>query len=281
MSRDPEQTLDEALSLGDEGRWPEMAELLETALRDDPDDEYFLAWLGVAHHELGNDGVAYEYFRRAWEQEPLDPNILAMCGSGLALFDDPDAEAALRAAVLTGPDVLAARLQYGSYLAREGLFEGALEQLNAARELDPDDPVVHAELGSAYALKGDAAQAASALERSLDLAPDDQWTRILLGLVYVETEQLESAAEELLRAAAEVTEDGEAQLLAALAAAAVGWEDAAQDALARADYLPEPIDAELLAEVTERVDEGEEASREFLRETFAPGVLHDRLIQPI
>lgn len=281
MNMDPEETLDQALQLGDEGRWPEMADLLETALRDDPDDEYLLAWLGVAQHELGNDGVAYEYFRRAWEQEPLDPNILAMCGTGLALFDDPDAEAALRAAVLTGPDVLSARLQYGSYLAREGLFDNALEQLNAALALEPDDPVVHGELGTTYALKGDMRQAASEMERSLDLSPDDHWTRTLLGLVYVELGEMESAAEVLLRAAGEMPEDGELQLLAALAAAATGWEGAAQDALARADYVPEPIDAELLAEVTERIDEGEEASREFLRETFAPGALHDRLIQPI
>lgn len=281
MSKDPEETLDEALTLGDEGRWDEMADLLETGLRDDPDDEYFLAWLGVAHHELGNDGVAYDYFRRALAQEPLDPNILAMCGTGLAMFDDPDAEAALRAAVLTGPDVLSARLQYGSYLAREGLFDAALEQLNAAVALEPEDPAVRAELGTAFALKGHMQQAADEMGRSLEISPEDQWTRILLGLIYVELNQFEDAAEELLRAAPEVSEDGEAQLLAALAAAAVGWEGAAQDALARADYLPEPVEAELLSEITERISEGEEASREFLRDTFAPAVLHDRLIQPI
>jgi hypothetical protein len=58
--------------------------------------------------------------------------------AGLAAFDDPDAEPALRAAALSGPNVAIARLQYGAYLAREGMFEAAFENLQAARELDPE-----------------------------------------------------------------------------------------------------------------------------------------------
>ena len=84
--------LDEALSLGDQERWEEMADLLASALEIDPDEPYVLCWLGVAERELGNDGSAYEYFRRCVAQEPLDPQLLAVAGSGLAAFDDPEAE---------------------------------------------------------------------------------------------------------------------------------------------------------------------------------------------
>src|SRR5688572_32900594 len=101
---DIERTLNEALELGDEGRWPEMVQLLESALVEERDDPNLLCWLGVAHRELGQDGIAYDYFKRCWAEDPLDPQLLAMCGAGLAAFDDPDAEAALRAAVLSGPD---------------------------------------------------------------------------------------------------------------------------------------------------------------------------------
>src|SRR5687768_4331221 len=161
---DVSEYLNNALQLGEEERWEEMSELLTTALRELPDDPYILSWLGVAERELGRDGVAYEYFKRCWQEDPLDPELLAMVGSGLAAFDDPEAEAALRAAALTGPDVPIARLQYGAYLARNGMFDQALDNLRAAAELDRDDPAIQGELGIAYALKGDFATAATAME---------------------------------------------------------------------------------------------------------------------
>jgi protein O-GlcNAc transferase len=278
---DTEATLQQALSLGEEGRWQEMAEMLAETLRDEPDDPYLLGWLGVAERELGNDGAAYDCFRRCVAAEPLDPQLLALAGAGLAAFDDPDAEATLRAAALTGPDLAVTRLHYGAYLAREGLFGEALEQLQAAAELEPEDPVVHGELGIAYALKGDHASAASSMERALDLAEDDSWTRVLLGLVYAEQARVEDAAETLLRAATDRPEDAEAQLLAALAAAAAGWDDAAQDALARAEYAEEGFDAALRDEVDERLDAGADSARTFLRESIGPSILHDRLTQPL
>jgi tetratricopeptide (TPR) repeat protein len=276
-----EAVLAEALDLGEEERFEEMAQLLAAALRDEPDEPYLLGWLGVAERELGNDGAAYEYFKRCVAAEPLDPQLLAMAGAGLAAFDDPEAEATLRAAALTGPDLVITRLQYGAYLSREGMFVEALEQLEAAAAIDPDDPVVQGELGIAHALKGDHAAAADAMEQALLRAADDSWTRLLLGLVQAELERGEPAAESLIQAAEERPFDAEAQLLAALAAAAVGWDDAAHAALARAEYAEEGADAALLSEVDDRVVTGGDAARSFLRETIGPSVLHDRLVQPL
>jgi tetratricopeptide (TPR) repeat protein len=276
MSGVPE-ILNEALQLGEEERWPEMAEALTLALRDMPDDPYVLCWLGVAEREMGRDGVAYEYFKRAWQEEPLDPELLAMVGSGLAAFDDPEAEAALRAAALTGPDVPVARLQYGGFLARNGMFEQALHHLQAAAELDPEDPAVHGELGIAYALQNNFVAVSIALE----LAPDDSWTRVLLGFVQLETGEVEQAAEQLIRAAEERPEDAEAQVAAALAAAAAGWDDAAQTIIARVEYSAEQVDEEMLDEARDLIDEGGEPAMSFLTETVAPVALRERLTQPL
>jgi tetratricopeptide (TPR) repeat protein len=278
---DVNEILNEALQLGEEERWSEMAEALNTALRDLPDDPYILSWLGVAERELGRDGVAYEYFKRAWKEEPIDPELLAMVGAGLAAFDDPEAEAALRAAALSGPDVPIARLQYGAYLARNGLYDQALDNLRAAAELDPEDPTVHGEMGIAHALKGDFRAAASAMESALEIAPDDSWTRVLLGLVNLELDDMEQGAEQLIRAADERTDDPEAQVLAALAAAAAGWDDAALTTIARVEFSAESFDEELLDEARDRIDEGAEAAREFLTEDIAPLVLRERLSQPL
>lgn len=278
---DVEETLKQALELGEEQRFEEMAKLLAEALQDEPDEPYLLGWLAVAERELGNDGAAYDYFKRCVAAEPTDPRLLAMAGAGLAAFDDPEAEATLRAAALTGPDIALTRLQYGAYLSREGMFVEALEQLEAAATIEPDDPVVQGELGIAHALKGDLESAAASMEHALALADDDSWTRLLLGLVYHELGRAEESAEALLRSAEERPFDAEAQLVAALAAAAVDWEDAAQDALARADHAEEGVDAAVMAEVEERVAGGAEPAAAFLRETIGPSLLHDRLTQPL
>lgn len=276
---DIESTLEQALALGDEGRWDEMAQLLGDALQEEPEDPYLLGWLGVAEQELGNEGSAYEYFRRCLAQDPLDPNLLALAGSALAAFDDPEAEGALRAAALTGPEIPMARLQYGAYLAREGHFDEALDHLRAAVQLAPDDPVTHGELGTALALKGDLEAAAPEMETALDLAPDDSWTRLLLGLVYAELGRIEEAAEAIVQAAEEQEDDAEAQILAALAAAAVGWDDAAHDALARAEFAAAAADAAMIAEAEERIVAGRKAAKAMFLETLGPSSLRDRLAE--
>jgi Flp pilus assembly protein TadD len=280
---DSEVILDEALQLGDEGRWEEMASLLSRHILDNEDDEdpYLLCWLGVAEREMGNEGAAYDAFKRCIAAQPEDPYVLALAGSGLAAFDDPEAEPTLRAAALTAPDNAFTRLQYGAYLAREGMHTEALEHLKVAAALEPEDPIVQGELGIAHALAGDMSNASEALETALELAPDDSWTRTILGLIHVERGDMERAAEELLRAAEERPDDGEAQVLTALAAAAAGWDGPATDAIARAEFAAEGVDPTLLDEAREKTEEGPESARELLITTIGPSALHDRLHQPL
>lgn len=273
--------LNQAMALGEQERWEEMAELLAGSLDDSPDEPYFLCWLGVAEQELGNDGMAYEYFRRCIAQEPLDPHLLALAGSGLAMFDDPEAEAVLRAAALSAPELPIARLQYGAYLARHGLFDEAREHLRAAAELAPDDPAVHSEFACALALEDQFENAAGEMERALELAPEDAWSRLLLGLFYTELGQLEDGAEQLIQAAEEREDDAEAHILAALAAAAVGWEDAAHASITRAGYRAEGSDAAMASEAEERILSGSAAAEAMLLETIGPSVLRERLMQPL
>lgn len=278
---DVEAVLREALQLGEEGRWEEMAKLLDRALDDVEDDPFLLCWLGVAEGELGNDGAAYDAFRRCVDQDPSDPHVLALAGSGLAQFDDPEAETALRAAALSSPELPLARLNYGAFLSRAGMHEEALEQLEAARELTPDDPVVRAELGAAHVLRGEPVQGIDELEEALVLAPEDSWTRVLYGLVLVEADRPEHGAEELVRAAQERDYDAEAIILGALAAAAQGWDDAAEDLLARAEFVAEGADIKMIEEAESAIRTGPEAAARFLRTSLGPSALRERLQQPL
>ena len=143
---DRNQLLEQALALGEEGDWLGAAELLRDHLEDFAQDAGVLCWLGVAEQELGMGGVAYERFKHALSLGSDDPYVLATAGNGIAYFDDPEAENTLRTAALIAPDLPVTRLMYGTYLAREGFTDQAIEELTAARELDPDDPQIAYEL---------------------------------------------------------------------------------------------------------------------------------------
>ena len=270
---------DEAASLGEQDRWDMAYALVVDAVDTHGDDALLLCWAGLAAQRLGEEAEAFEWFRRALAQDPRDPFILAAAGNGLAALDDPAAAAALRTAALTAPGYAFARTAYGAYLSREGLFDDAVKELEAARGLAPDDASVHTELGIALLLGGRTAEGLDALEEALSFDAADAWLRSLVGLAMVEAGRMEEGAEQLHQAAAERVEDVEVQLLAALAMAAQGWADPAWEALARAEAAADSSDRELISEVEDRVEAGDEAAAELLRENLGPSLLRERLLQ--
>lgn len=274
---DLQQLLDRALTLADEGDWATMADVLRDHVAEFEDEAAIHCWLGVAERELGMEGIAYERFRRALALNPEDPYVLATAGNGVAAFDDPDAELALRTAALTAPDVAVARLLYGAYLAREGLVKEGLAELDAARALDPDDAQIAYEQGVARYLAGDADGAVDAVGDAARFDPDDGWSRVVLGLLLFEAGRLEEAVTDLLDGAHLRPDDLEAQLAAALAACAVGSEDLAWEMLERGRLNAEEADAAFVTSVEERLDSGAESARALLEDEVVPDVLRRRL----
>lgn len=279
----PSTSLDEALEraarLADEGRWDEAVRLLAEQERQHPQNATLLAMLGVAARELGADGLAYDFFRRAWAEQPDDPAVLLAIGTGLAALDDPDAEAALRAAALLAPHDADAHLAYGSYLRREGHLDSALDQLERALALDPESAAVLTELGCAYWQAGRLAEAADRWAAASARDPSDARPRVLLALLRWDTGAADEAAAELLRAADCAPDDGELQLLAALAAAACGWADIAEDRWGRAERLaPVTVDAAWLFETEDALNDPELA-RQWLDDTGVPAVRR-RYVEP-
>lgn len=268
----------EAESLGAEERWDQARDLLVEALPDHPDDALLLCWIGIAAQRVGDESEAYDFFRRALAQEPSDPFILASAGAGVAVFDDPEAERALRLAALTAPKFPFARSSYGAYLAREGMLDGALTELTAARDLAPDDASIRAELGVAMLLARKTDAALAELEEALSLA-DEPWLRGLYGLALLDSGRTEEGAEHLYKTSRERLDDLEIHLLSALASAAEGWEDEAYAAIARAEDAAEALDRDLIREVEEAVQDGPDAARDFLSEQLGPSLLRDRLHQ--
>lgn len=276
---DIENLLHQALALGEEGNWEGMARELSQALELDPDNPSILCWIGVAEQELGASGAAYDRFKEALAQSPEDPFVLATVGNGLAQFDDLDAEGALRTAALLAPDLPLVRLLFGAYLSREGLFEDALRELKAASELAPDDPTIAYEMGVALTLEGRKEEALGPLTRSVDLDPAEGWGQVVLGLVEADLGQLEEASRDLSGGARLRPFDFEAQLLAALAAAAGGWEDLAYEMLERGRLVAIEGDQPLLDKAETLITDGGEGAGDFLAHYLLPGALRERLMQ--
>ena len=248
------------------------------ALPDHPRDALLLCWLGIACERAGEEGEAYDFYRRALAEEPTDPFILAAAGTGVSAVDDPEAERALRLAALTAPQFPFARASYGAYLAREGLFDDALKELTAARDLAPEDTAVRVELALAMLLAGRRDAGIAQLEEALS-QNDEAWLRGVYGLALLEGGRGEEGAEQLYRTSRERLDDMEIHLLSALASAAEGWEDEAWAAIARAEEVAEALDRDLLREVEEAVEDGPEAAADFLREQLGPTLLRERLHQ--
>ena len=270
--------LQQALGRGDEGDWEGMAEELREALELVPEDPALLCWLGVAEREMGLPGSAYDRFKEALAGGPEDPHVLATIGTGLAQFDDPYAEAALRSAALLAPTLALARWMYGAYLSREGMFQEAMKELEAATELAPDDATVAYELGVALALMGRLEKALDAFGRSVDLDPGEGWGMVVMGLVEAELGLMEEAVRDLSEGARLRPEDVEAQLLAALAAEAAGWDDLAYEMLERGRQGADSADLPLLEAVEGLLPEGESESAGLLMQEVLPGALRERLM---
>ncbi|HLL85341.1 MAG TPA: hypothetical protein VK420_21905, partial [Longimicrobium sp.] len=154
----------------------------------------------------------------------------------------------------------------------------AVGELEAARALAPEDAEVHADLGMAYLLAGRADDGIASLEEALALRADDGWLRGVYGLALVEARRTEEGAEQLHRAAAERVEDVELQLLSALSAAGEGWHDEAWNALARAQAAADASDHEMIQEVEDALEGGDEDAVT-LRDDLGPSLLRERLVQ--
>lgn len=273
-----EEDLARALQFGDEGDWLAMAEHLRVALDDRPSDPAVLCWLGVAERELGMDGVAYERFKACLAADPTDAYLLATVGNGLARFDDPEAESVLRSAAVMAPDLAYARTMYGAYLAREGMSDEALEEMEAAVALAPEDPETLTEWGVALALAGRLDEAVDAFYRACDVDAEDGWARALVGIALVTSGRIADALPDLIRAADLRPEDVEVALIASLTAAACDEPDRAYELVERARMRAIAGDLPLVNEVLDRVEEGAGPSKVFLAEEIVSGALRDRLM---
>ncbi|MEX2571635.1 MAG: tetratricopeptide repeat protein [Gemmatimonadota bacterium] len=272
-----DEQLLEASRLSESGDDPGALKLLLDLEADHPSDPTLLCMLGALSAHLGAEGMSSDFFRRCLAQNPTNPQILITAGSGLARSGDTQAEAALRLAALTAPELPAARMHYGAFLVRSGLLAQGIEELSAARGLDPDSAEVRRELGIALLLAGSTNDGLSEIEAATAAEPEDPDAKLLYGLALIQEGDLPRAAEELYTLAEPLAEDAEVQILLALTFAAQGWEEEAWLALSRAEAAPIPADAAVTSAVEDAIAAGQQTIRALLLDELAPSTLRDRI----
>jgi Flp pilus assembly protein TadD len=157
------------------------------------------------------------------------------------------------------------------------MLTAAIDELEAARRLDPEDVSIRIELATTYLLSDRAEEGQAELSEVLSLTPDDIWSRVLYGLALLEVGSTEEGAEQLHAASLERPLDWELHAAAAMAAAAEGWTDEAWNAVARAELAP-GVDPDLIHELEEYVEAGAEAAYEFLHGELVAPMLRARLL---
>jgi uncharacterized protein HemY len=112
----------------------------------------------------------------------------------------------------------------------------------------------------------------------VDLDPTEGWTQVVQGLVEAELGLWEEASRDLSEGARMRPHDAEAQLLAAVAATAAGWEDLAYEMMERGRQGALTGDLPLLEAVEGRLNEGSESAETFLVQELLPSALRERLM---
>lgn len=191
----------------------EAVQLLEQALKQQPDATQLYTPLGLALRDLGRTDEALTRFEKVGEgevslEDPWMRQIKELAEGwrrplldGQQALSDGDAKRAIELsarAVAADPLFSLPRVLLGRALAAAGDLSAAREQLERAKFLGPESALVHYNAGLLAQQDGDLDRAVQAYARALEIEPDDADAAIHLGLANLRGGHGE-AAEQVLR----------------------------------------------------------------------------------
>lgn len=168
--------LDDAIELLKSGRLRDGMEILETLVRNEPENVNVLYNLGMCYSELGNMDKSIETLEKCVRLAPQHANALAALGYSYSRKGEYEkALGKLKAALEIDPDNFFALKNHGAVLAKLGRYDKAITYLEKANRLLPDSPEVLYGLALAYQEKGDKKTADDLFKRLIE---DDKDTKI-------------------------------------------------------------------------------------------------------
>jgi Flp pilus assembly protein TadD len=172
---------------GMQGRFDELIDLLNKALKLEPNDPDAHYNLGIALQEKGDLDAAITSYNTALGLKPNDPE--AHYNLGIALKEKGDLDVAIASfntALQFKPNYPEAHNNLGIALQEKGDLTAAIASYNTALELKPSYPEAHCNLGIALKEKGDLTAAIASYNTALQLKPNDPEAHCNLGIALKE-----------------------------------------------------------------------------------------------
>jgi tetratricopeptide (TPR) repeat protein len=187
-------------------------EHFRAAIQSDP--AYAPAYAGLAdcYNQLGTliigEGppsetrpIAVAAARKALEiEDGLAEAHAALAYTDLYNWNWAPAEQGLRKAIELNPSYASAHLWYAHYLTAQRRFNEALQEVYAARDLDPLSPIIATQVGWMYHLMGRQEEAIAEYRKVLQSYPDYMWAHWQLGLAHTQQSRYDQAVASLERA---------------------------------------------------------------------------------
>lgn len=161
-----------AMTLVDEGKAAEGARIILKLLDTHPDHPVVNQAMGMALEHLGRLSKALEFYERALQRDPSNPEIyksLGVLASKLRLL--PAAEKFLRIYLRMAPGAKGGAVQLAAILRDQSKFEDAIELLRQAIYGDPENADLWNAMGTTVMESGDAPEAITFHAEALRLRP--------------------------------------------------------------------------------------------------------------
>lgn len=164
-----------AAALFNEGKVAEATELLELAVKEEPENGEAYSWLGFIYLQREMPSQAEAALTRAHELLPNDVEVLVNLGNAqLANGNDEGALASYQRITVAKPAMFEAWYNVGVLELKRQNFGAAKTALTVAQDLQPADPFVKNNLGAAFMGLKDVAGASNAFKAASDLKTDNR-----------------------------------------------------------------------------------------------------------
>jgi len=237
----PPETLEHLRALGYLGTDPGQTNVPEPSLLPDPKDK--IALQNLLHRAmLADEGARPAEARAALEQAVLAdpksaPALLQLGQLELKEGNYQKAAAYLAQARALRPQDSAAALAHGQALERSGALLGARDALEDSLRLSPGQFPARQLLGRIYLQMGNLKAAQDQFEAAVFLEPKDAEGRMELARVFLQSQRPADALAQLTAAAQLAPSNADLHQLLAQTYAALGQNDMARKAAARAALL--------------------------------------------
>lgn len=182
---------------------PAQAEFAE-AVQEDPTDLESIQMRGLTLYRLGRPAAAIPYLERVRQWNPnanADANyVLGLCYLNSQRYDEAREAFAAQYGVVSESG--SAYLLLAKMLLQANLAELALENARKALQVSPKLPLGHFLQGEVYLYKSDVNGALEEFEKEREINPGYAPTYDRLGDVYIRVEKYQQAQEALMRAIA-------------------------------------------------------------------------------